>query len=136
MKKFLLPLFLAFAVLVPTLAVEAADVPSFSRVAGNYVPFKLKENNRKKGQRTYYYECSVNLQENFAEQYINLLTRSGLSYVGHKANDWRRTSSQYLEEWYFNCRGQRVRFWKYSYFNEGRKVFSVTLPYSLTYEGD
>ena len=45
MKKFLLPLFLAFALIIPTAIVEAADVPSFSRVAGNYVPFKLREEN-------------------------------------------------------------------------------------------
>ena len=136
MKKFLLPLFLAFALIIPTAIVEAADVPSFSRVAGNYVPFKLREENKKSGRRTYYYECSVDLRENFAEQYINLLRRCGLTYIGHEAKDWRKTSAQYLDRWYFNCKGQRVEVWQFKYFREGRMTFSVKVPYGLTYEDD
>ena len=139
MKKFLLalPLLLAFALLIPTVTAEAADIPSFSRVAGNYAPYKNKENNRKKNLRWYYYECSIDLRENFAEQYINLLKRSGLTYVGHKADDWRRQSNPaYLDVWYFNCRGQQIEFWCFKRFAEGRKTFSLKIPYGLTYEDD
>ena len=135
MKKFLLPLLLALVILMPMTALEAADVPSFSRVAGNYVPFKLKEDNRKRGHRTYYYECSVDLRENFAAQYINLLKQNGFSYAGHKANDWRRSSARYLDEYYLNYRGYRVELWQYRYFGEGRMTFSIKVPYGLTYEG-
>jgi len=136
MKKFLLSMLIAVAVLLPTIAVEAADVPSFSRVAGNYVPFKTKEIWRSKTGRTYYYECSVDLRENFASQYINLLKQYGITYVGHESKDFRRTSAQYIDKWYFNCRGQRFEVWQYRYFAEGRMTFSVKLPYGLSYEGD
>ena len=136
MKKFFIPLLLVLAILIPTAIVEAADVPSFSRVAGSYVPFKLREENRKNGRRTYYYECSVDLRENFATQYINLLRRSGLNYIGHEAKDWRRTSAQYLDKWILSCRGQRVEVWQFRYFAQGRMTFSVKVPYGLTYEDD
>lgn len=49
MKKFLLPLVLTLAILIPTAAsVEAANVPDFLQVAGNYVRYTGVENNRKK----------------------------------------------------------------------------------------
>lgn len=141
MKKFslalALPLLLAFAFFMPTVTAEAADIPSFSRVAGNYAPFKLKEDNRKGGRRTYYYECSVDLRENFAAQYINLLKRSRLTYIGHETNDWRRQNPpRYLDKWILSCKGQRVEVWQFRYFDEGRMTFSVKVPYGLTYEGD
>lgn len=37
MKKFLVPVLFAFAILIPTAQVSAADVPDFRQVAGNYV---------------------------------------------------------------------------------------------------
>lgn len=134
MKKFLIPLVMAFALVLPTIAAEAADVPDFRQVAGNYVTDGERVNS-KKGYRIYAYSCSVNLRENFAEQYINLLQLNGLTLVGHEAKDWRKTSAQYLDKWYFNCRGQRVEFWRYKYFNEGRTSFSVRVANGLTYAG-
>lgn len=136
MKKFLLPILLAFVILIPTLEAQAADVPSFSRVAGNYVPFKTKEIWRKKDGRTYYYECSVDLRGNFAEQYINLLKKCGITYIGHESKDFRRTSAQYIDKWFFSYRGKKIVFWNYRYFAEGRMTFSVHVPNGLTYEGD
>ena len=136
MKKFLIPFIVTFAIFISTAIVEAADVPSFSRIAGNYVPFKTKEIWKGNGGRTYYYECSVDLRENFATQYINLLRRRGLNYIGHEAKDWRRTSAKYLDKWALSCRGQRVEVWQFRYFDEGRMTFSVKVPYGLTYEDD
>ena len=136
MKNFLVICMLAVAILIPTAIVEAADVPSFSRVAGNYVPFKTKEIWRSKKGRTYYYECSVDLRENFVTQYIDLLKRYGITYTGHEYKDFRKTSAQYVDKWYFNCRGQRLEVWQYRYFAEGRMTFSVKLPYGITYEDD
>lgn len=139
MKKFslalALPLLLAFTIFMPTFTAEAADIPSFSRVAGNYVPFKTKEIWRKKDGCTYYYECSVDLRENFAVQYAKLLKQYGISYLGHEASDFRRTSAQYIDKWFFSCRGRRFEVWRYKYFSEGRMTFSIRLPYGLTYEG-
>lgn len=85
MKKFLLLLLLVLFIITPIVTVEAADIPSFSRVAGNYVPFKTKEIWRKKDGCTYYYECSVDLRENFAAQYTKLLKQYRISYLGHEA---------------------------------------------------
>ena len=43
MKKFLVLYMLAIAIIIPTAVADAVDVPSFRRVAGNYVPFKTEE---------------------------------------------------------------------------------------------
>ena len=135
MKKFLLPLLLALAILIPSVQAQAADVPDFRQVAGNYVTDGERVNARKKGYYVYAYNCPLDLRQNFAEQYINLLIRNGCSFVGHEANDWRRTSAQYLDKWYFRCRGQAVEFWQYQYFDQGRISFSVRVGHGLTYAG-
>ena len=137
MKKFftILVVIAAF-IAIPTFVVEAADVPDFRQVAGNYVSNGERVNNTKKGYRVYAYECSVDLRENFAEQYLQLLTQNGFALVGHEANDWRRTSAQYLDKWFLRYRGRTLEFWRYKYFNEGRTSFSVRVPYDLTYAGN
>ena len=134
MKKFLMPFLLAVAILIPTAAVEAADVPDFRQVAGNYVTDGERVHS-KKGYYVYAYSCSVDLRPNFAEQYVDLLQRSGLTYTGHDYKDFRRTSAQTVEKWFFSCRGRRVEFWQYNYFDEGRISFSVRVADGLTYAG-
>ena len=136
MKKICILFMLVVAILIPTDVVNAVDVSSFSRVADNYAPFKTKDIWRNKTGLTYYYECSVDLRENFASQYINLLKQYGITYVGHESKDFRRTSTQYIDKLYFNCRGQRFEVWQYRYFAEGRITFPVKLPYMITYEED
>lgn len=126
---------LAFAILIPATQVAAADVPDFRQVAGNYVTDGERVHAKKKGYYIYAYQCSVDLRENFAEQYINLLQRNGLTLINHEANDWRRTSAQYLDKWIFNCRGRRVEFWRYKYFDQGRTSFSVRVAEGLSYGG-
>ena len=136
-KVFTMPLLLmAIFVIssISTTVAEAADVPDFRQVAGNYVRDGERVQSRK-GYRVYAYECSVDLRENFAEQYINLLRQNGLALVGHEANDWRRTSAQYLDKWFFRCKGLTVEFWRYKYFGEGRTSFSVRIANGLTYGG-
>ena len=125
---------LAFAILIPSLQAQAADVPDFRQVAGNYVTDGERVNSRK-GYYVYAYDCSLDLNQNFAAQYINLLRRSGCSLVGHEAKDFRRTSAQYVDKWYFRCRGQVVEFWQYQYFDQGRISFSVRVGHGLTYAG-
>ena len=132
MKKVFMICLLAFAVMIPTAIASAADVPDFRQVAGNYV----RDGERvisKKGYRSYDYECSIDLRENFAEQYINLLQRSGLTFIKHEYFDWRRTSAQYLDTWHFKCKGLAVEFSQYKYFDEGRTSFSVRITNGLTY---
>ena len=48
MKKFFVLCMLAFAMLIPTAVVEAADVPSFYQIVGRYLTFTGKEVGKKK----------------------------------------------------------------------------------------
>ena len=122
------------SIILPTTYAFAADVPDFRRVAGDYVTDGERVNSRK-GYRVYAYDCSLDIRENFAEEYCNLLLQSGLSYNGHDAKDFRRTSGQYIDKWFFSYRGYPVEFWAYRYFTEGRTSFSVRVANALTYEG-
>ena len=105
MKKFLLPLFLAFALIIPTAIVEAADVPSFYQIGSRYLTFTGKEVGRKQLLRVYGYDCSVDLRENFAEQFMNSLYNFKL--VGHYFNDYRKTSAETFEYWVFIYTGSK-----------------------------
>ena len=94
------------------------------------------ENHRKKNIRTYHYECSLDLRESFAEQYVNLLRQSGFTLINHEVNDWRRLSPpRYLDKWILRYSEQQVEIWKYQYFEQGRKSFSIVVPNGLSYGG-
>ena len=138
MKKLFLGLFaviFSVVVILPMAHAYAADVPVFRRVAGDIVSDGERVNSRK-GYRVYAYECAVNQYDYFGNQYVNLLGQSGLSYMGHEAKDFTRSSSaMYIDKWFFSCRGQRVEFWRVKYFGEGRTSFSVRVANGLTYEG-
>ena len=135
MQKLLLTLFLAIAILIPTVQAQAADVPNFRRVAGDYVSGGERTHHDKKKMFCYSYECSTDLRQNFAEQYINLLRQRGILLVDHEENDWRATSAHYLDIWYFTYKGEKIEFWQYKYFDEGRISFTVRVADALTYEG-
>ena len=105
MKKFFVLCMLAFAMLIPTAVVEAADVPSFYQIGGRYLTFTGKEVGKKKPMRVYGYDCSVDLRENFAEQFMNSLYN--FKMVGHYFNDYRRTSVETFEYWVFVYTGSK-----------------------------
>ena len=72
MKKFLLPLLLAFALLIPTVAAEAADVPDIRQISPNnimpdYASFYTNYS-------SYVYECKNSRQ--CAAQFVRMLTQS------------------------------------------------------------
>ena len=104
MKKFLVPLVLAMAILIPTAQVSAADVPGFHQVGSQYLTFTGRENTGK-GYRVYGYDCSVDLNENFAERFMNSLTNFRL--IGHYFNDYRRTTAETFEYWVFTYTGSK-----------------------------
>lgn len=136
MKKFLLPLILVLAILIPMAQVSAADITEFLQAvptARNYARYTGTENNRKECLNIYRYEWNSNLRENFGEQYVQFLTRNGCSIVDHRVNDWRRVNAQYLDVWALRFRGQQFEVWRYKYFSEGRTSFTVRVPYSLSY---
>lgn len=138
MKKFLLPMLLAIAVLISSFQVQAAgigDVPDFRDVAGYDVTDGERVNTHK-GYRIYSYSCPIEDDDNFASDYVEYLIDWGLTQIGHDYKDFRRTSAQSVEKWFFTCRGQRVEFWQYNYYNEGRISFSVRVANGLTYAGN
>ena len=107
MKQFLLPILLAFALLVPTVQVQAADVPDFYQVGERYLTFTGRENTRK-GARVYGYDCSVDLKESFAEQYLRaLVSNYGFVIIDHYVNDYRRGQAKLWDCWVLKYKGSK-----------------------------
>ncbi len=154
MKKILM-LVLAVFLIVPIAKAQAADVPSFYQVGGRYLNFTGRENT-KKGYRVYGYDCSVDLNEDFAEQYLSSLANYGFRFVDHYVNDYRRGQAKLFERWVFVYTGsKRVSNFefmnhedmKHPYYGHlvvgrsknwqtGITYFSVYLSYDLTYAED
>lgn len=154
MKKFLLPMLLAFAILIPAIQVQAADVPNFRRVAGDSVRSGKRFN--EEGYHVYRYTLR-GYDANFAEQYIKLLQENGLTLVDHKEktdSQWN-TPDFWLEgawhaidyhgDWFFDCKGHPVVFSlnhlriEHGGKNPSRKshmFFSVKVANELSYEED
>ena len=107
MKKFLLPMLLALAILIPSAQVQAADVPGFYQVGGRYLTFTGREDNGN-GYRVYGYDCSVDLNEDFAERYmLALVNNYGFQFIGYFVNDYRRNSAEMFESWMFAYGGYK-----------------------------
>ena len=109
MKKFLIPLLLIVAIMMPTAIVEAADVPSFYKIGGKsfYATLNDKGGNEK-GYRYYGYECEVDLNENFAEQFIKILINDfNFRQVTHFVNDYRDDQSTVFDTWVFTYTGSK-----------------------------
>ena len=124
----------SICVVVPKAQAAAADVPDFRRIAGNIVRDGERVSSSKNS--VYAYECAVNQYDYFGDQYVKLLCQSGLSYLGHDAKDYTRTSSaMYIDKWYFRCWEKSVEFWRIKYYNEGETSFSVRVGNGLSYEG-
>lgn len=104
MKKFLI-LLAAIILIFPASITYAADVPSFYQFGGRYLTFTGREDSAKKGLRVYGYDCSVDLNENFAERFMSNL--SNFKLVGHYFNDYRRTSVETFEYWVFVYTGSK-----------------------------
>lgn len=156
MKKYLLFALAFFSVMIfiPALGAEAADVPDFRQVAGRYVQFtnNVRWSRDSLGsQRHYNYRCSVDLNENFAEQWVNLVQRSGIfSIIAH---DKKNFSSWSEEKWYFIYKGSKKNVptfntWEQDYYkvhlslikrqkyDKGTTEFSINVAPRLTYAGD
>ena len=105
---------LAFAILIPSLQAQAADVPGFYQFGGRHLTFTGREDETSKGYRVYGYDCSVDLDEEFAEQFMNSL--SNFRLVGHFVNDYRRGQAKLNESWVFEYTGSK-RISKFELFN-------------------
>ncbi len=104
MKRFLAVVLAIFAVLVaiPNVTAEAADVPDFRQVAGRQVKntSRVRWSRDDLGrERHYLYGWSVDLDENFCEQYVNLIQRTGLfKLIANNEGGYTNTK---LTDWYF-----------------------------------
>lgn len=157
MKKFLLLILLTAAILVPVAQAQAADVPGFFQVGGHYLTFTGKELGKNEPRRTYGYDCSIDLKENFAEEYMqNLVNNYNFRLIGHYVNDFRRGQAKLYERWVFAYTGsKRVSTFKHKNVQDlknpyycqlvvGRSKnwqtnithFSVWVAYGLTYGED
>ena len=151
MKKFLLPLMLAVAILIPAAQTQAADVPGFYQVGGRYLTFTGREGTGN-GYRVYGYDCSVDLNEDFAEEFMSSL--SNFRLVGHFVNDYKGKAKS-RECWIFVYTGSknvskfeyknmRDRKTYYGHLVVGRSKnwqtdithFSIRVAYGLTYGED
>ena len=155
MKKFLLPLMLAFAILIPSIQAQAADVPGFHQVGGRHLTFTGREDTGN-GYRVYGYDCSVDLNEEFAEIYIVALVNNfGFQPIAYFANEYRNNQAKLTEYWMFAYGGykdvavfvQRDRRNKQDYpanlvvrrykdWQRGITHFSICVAYGLTYGED
>ena len=108
MKKFLAVFLLSLTIALPAAFAEAADVPGFYQVGGKYLTFTGREDITGKGYRAYGYDCSVDLNENFAERYMQALTNNfNFRLIGHYVNDYRKTSATLYETWIFAYTGSK-----------------------------
>lgn len=150
MKKILM-LALAVVLVLPIATAQAADVPNFLQVTGNYVTQIDGQNLSKQGYRTYSYICSVDLRDNFAKQYVSLLLNNyDFKLIDHEFDDFIKTSAKTFEWWYFTYTGSKnvtaahevigpahwnVYVVEVKNYESGMKNFSIAVSYGLTYGG-
>ena len=106
MKTFLTVFLLTLAIALPATFAEAADVPDFYQVGSDYLYSRGIENGN--GKRSYKYGCSIDLKENFAEQYVRYVTANyDFELTGHYFKDHRRTSLETFEYWMLTYTGSK-----------------------------
>ena len=146
----------ALIILIPSVQAQAADVPGFYQVGEGYLTFTGREDTSK-GHRVYGYDCSVDLNENFAEQYMQaLINNYNFRLIGHYVNDHRRSSATLYERWIFAYTGSKsvssfehknIQDLKNPYYchlvvgisnnwQTGIRHFSIRIAYGLTYGED
>lgn len=157
MKNFFLPLILAFAILIPTVQAQAADVPGFYQFGRAYLTFTGKEIGKYQPMRVYGYDCDIDLNEEFAEIYMGtLIKKYNFKLIGHYINDYRRGQAKLYEHWVFKYNGSKsvstfeqknYADMKNSYYcnlvvgrskdwNAGITHFSIRIANGLTYGED
>lgn len=156
----MLPILLAFAIMIPMAIVEAADVPEFLSVVGNkatYIggeqirerPGKVKHGN----YNTYAYECDIDAFEDLAVEYSQyLISAYPFKVISGYEDDYIKTSAQRFTCVFFNYMGSKYvskithtcRHEKKDYhghvaivttenFLEGTAKIVIQVPVELTY---
>lgn len=157
MKKFWLPLMLAFAILIPSAQAQAADVPGFYQFGGKYLTFVGGQDLRADGYRTYVYNFDIDLNEDFAEQYVRILTNNyGFRLIDHTVHEYTLGQSKRIENWFLVYTGSKrvskfeslniddlnnpyychLSIGKYKDWEAERAYFSIAVAYGLIYGED
>ena len=159
MKKFLLPMLLALAILLPTMQAQAADVPEFLSVVGNYAEYVGGQNiNDKNGvYTTYSYDCDdISFAEDLVVEYCQyLISNYPFAFAGGYENDYTRTSAEKFEVALFNYTGNKyvasfiskdhkrkiqytcnVRVFTHAQYRTGVMRITIGVANGLTYGGD
>lgn len=87
----------------------SADVPDFAQFGGSYLKFTGKENssNSRGNYVVYGYDCSVDLQENFAEQFMNYLVQNfPFQFITHEHKKYP-SLAKVRDHWYFKYVGSK-----------------------------
>lgn len=107
MKKFLAALIAVFVITFSFTITEAAvDIPNFAKFTNHKIRLSFVEDYPT--DCCYNYECSVDLKENFAEDYVSLLIKNYNSrLVGHFFNDYRKYSAATMEWWVLKYTGNK-----------------------------
>ena len=104
MKKFLLPIMLAFALLIPAIQAQATDVPNFKQVVGDSIGNGKREN--EKGYCVYKYivDSDDKHSNEFAEKYVNFLQENGITLIEHKKDCFEDRidywETHFIEKWF------------------------------------
>lgn len=111
MRKFLLPMAVAFVLLISSVQAQAADVPEFLSVVGNKATYVGGQQIRDKSGNydTYAYECNdIRLGEDLAVAYCNyLITNCPFQLVGGFENDYTQTSTKSFTQALFKYTGSK-----------------------------
>ena len=135
---------------------EAADVPNFRDVAGEFAQLDEFVSGRENEHYSYVCDLDIDRQLNFAEQYVAFLVQYYPFVVTeHYTHDYTRTSAMYAEDWYLEytgpkhvakfpalhleMRGRRypchVHVVRHQMFEEGQTNVGISVAYGLDYAG-
>ena len=111
MRKFLLPMAVAFVLLISSVQAQAADVPEFLSVVGNKATYVGGQQIRDKNGNydTYAYECDdIGVGEDLAVAYCNyLISHYPFQVSGGFENDYTRTSAESFTQVLFKYTGSK-----------------------------
>ena len=97
MKRFLISFLLAFVILIPTFAVEAAYiyVPNFYNITSNRIEERIrytgmdKKNHNGVYYTSWHYICVDGKTNQYVNKYINKLnSKRNIQQVGHDSGNW------------------------------------------------
>ena len=167
-KKFLAAVIVGLLFMTSQIAAaENYDIPSFRLIGGRNVTFTGQEGStRFSASRVYGYDCSMDLQQNFAQQFLRMLLQTqNFKLTDHTFQDFTDLPEEYItkttyETWYFTYTGSKkdiplfseanldhpgdnylrykahLRFTESKDYYRGIVHFSIKVARRLTYAGE